>query len=512
MPAVITDQIRVLNATNFVSGISTSDNSYYVFIGLPNATDVASDWNTNTPSPIDNFDNHDNIYDTLISAKKINSTDVLRVIKKITWETGTIYEMYRQDYSINNLSKQTSSTSLYGSNFYVMNKDYRVYECIFNGAAPANSGKGIISLQEPVHTDLQPRLESDGYIWKYLYTIKPSDIIKFDSADYIPVPDDWATNTDVADVRNAAVDGKIECVVVENTASAAYQFNGTKNNVPIKGDGQDGLASVTFINGKPDSVQVTNGGTGYSFGTLDLDSVVTGTGASFSVIVPPPGGHGADIYRELGANKVLIYSRIENADVTNPDFPTGNQFARIGIVENPQIFGTNNQLTAASASGVYGLRLAGVAATSMSVAVDGDVTQTIGIGSTAIGKIIGYDSVTKTLQYWQDRSLALDTSTGSKPTYGYRLNKFTSSPGAGGNTNVTVTTTTGTATLPIDTGFTGVSTTVNSRTYYFGQSYTSGLANPEIKKYSGNIIYIDNRPEVTRATNQREDIKIILEF
>ena len=512
MPAVITDQIRVLNATNFVSGISTSDNSYYVFIGLPNATDVASDWNTNTPSPIDNFDNHDNIYDTLISAKKINSTDVLRVIKKITWQTGTIYEMYRQDISINNLSKQTSSTSLYGSNFYVMNKDYRVYECIFNGAAPSNSGKGIISLQEPVHTDLQPRLESDGYVWKYLYTIKPSDIIKFDSADYIPVPDDWATNTDVADVRNAAVDGKIEQIVVENTSSAAYQFNGTKNNVPIKGDGQDGLASVTFINGKPDSVQVTNGGTGYSFGTLDLDSVVTGSGASFSVIVPPPGGHGADIYRELGANKVLIYSRIENADVTNPDFPTGNQFARIGIVENPQIFGTSNQLTAASASGVFGLRLAGVAATSMSVATDGDVTQTIGIGSTAIGKIIGYDSVTKTLQYWQDRSLALDTSTGSKPTYGYRLNKFTSSPGAGGNTNVTVTTTTGTATLPIDTGFTGVSTTVNSRTYYFGQSYTNGLANPEIKKYSGNIIYIDNRPEVTRATNQREDIKIILEF
>tara|TARA_B100000965_G_scaffold340420_1_gene308681 strand:+ start:1433 stop:2971 length:1539 start_codon:yes stop_codon:yes gene_type:complete len=512
MPAVITDQIRVLNATNFVSGISTSDNSYYVFIGLPNATNVASDWNTNTPSPIDNFDNHDSIYDTLISAKKINSTDVLRVIKKITWETGTIYEMYRQDYSINNLSKQTSSTSLYGANFYVMNKDYRVYECIFNGAAPANSGKGIISLQEPVHTDLQPRLESDGYIWKYLYTIKPSDIIKFDSADYIPVPDSWATNTDVSDVRNAAVDGKIECVVVENTSAAAYQFNGTKNNVPIKGDGQDGLASVTFINGKPDSVQVTNGGTGYSFGTLDLDSVVTGTGASFSVIVPPPGGHGSDIYRELGANKVLIYSRIENADVTNPDFPTGNQFARIGIIENPDIFGTSNQLTAASASGVYGLRLAGAASTSMSVAVDGDVTQTIGIGSTAIGKIVGYDAVTKTLQYWQDRSLALDTSTGSKPTYGYRLNKFTSSPGAGGNTNVTVTTTTGTATLPIDTGFTGVSTTVNSRTYYFGQSYTTGLANPEIKKYSGNIIYIDNRPEVTRATNQREDIKIILEF
>ena len=60
--------------------------------------------------------------------------------------------------------------------------------------------------------------------------------------------------------------------------------------------------------------------------------------------------------------------------------------------------------------------------------------------------------------------------------------------------------------------FTGVSTSVNNRTYYFGQTFTAGVANPEIKKYSGDIIYLDNRPEVTRATNQREDIKIILEF
>ena len=80
---------------------------------------------------------------------------------------------------------------------------------------PTNSGKGIASLEEPTHTDLQPRLESDGYIWKYLYTIKPSDIAKFDSVDYIPVPQDWLNNPDTLDIRNAAVDGKIETVVIE---------------------------------------------------------------------------------------------------------------------------------------------------------------------------------------------------------------------------------------------------------------------------------------------------------
>ena len=512
MPAVITDQIRVLNASNFVSGISTTDNSYYVFIGLPNATEVATDWNTNTPSPVDNFDQYDDIYDTLISAKKVTSNDILRVVNKVSWTSGTIYEMYRHDYSINRLSPQTSSSSLYSSNYYVMNEDYRVYSCIYNGAAPSNNGKGIVSLQQPTHTDLQPRLESDGYIWKYLFTIKPSEILKFDSANFMPVPTNWSGNTDVVDVRNAAVDGKIEVITIEDVTSAAYQFNGTKNNVPIRGDGDGGLASVTFLNGKPSTVQVTNGGSGYTFATLDLDSVVTGSGAVFSVIIPPPKGHGADIYTELGANKVLVYSRIENSDTTNPDFPVGNQFARIGILKNPNINGTTNLLTASSASGVYGIRLAGAASSTMSVSVDGQITQTIGIGSTAVGKIISYDPVTKFLRYWQDRSLATNSSSGSIPTFGYRLNRFTSTPSTGGSINVVVTTTTGTETVGIETAFTGVSTSVNSKTYYFGQSISSGIASPEIEKYSGDIIYIDNRPEVTRAPNQREDIKIVLEF
>ena len=68
------------------------------------------------------------------------------------------------------------------------------------------------------------------------------------------------------------------------------------------------------------------------------------------------------------------------------------------------------------------------------------------------------------------------------------------------------------STLEIDTGFTGLSTVINNRTYYLGQSFTEGIANPEVKKYSGNIIFVDNRPAITRSTNQKEDIKIVLQF
>ena len=205
---------------------------------------------------------------------------------------------------------------------------------------------------------------------------------------------------------------------------------------------------------------------------------MTGSGAEFSVIIPPQGGHGADVYQELGANKVLIYSRIENSDVTNPDFPIGNQFARIGIIKNPLINDTTNLLTSSSASGVYGLRLTGAATTTMNVQVNGDITQVIGVGSTAVGKIISYDPISKFMRYWQDRSVSTNNSVGDKPTFGYRLNRFTSEPNIGGSTNIIVTTTSGTETVEIDTSFTGLSTTINSQTYYFGQQLTKGLSIP----------------------------------
>ena len=55
MAAIITDQIRILNAKNFVAGVTSSTNAYYSFVGLTNPTDVATDWNTTPPSPKDSF-------------------------------------------------------------------------------------------------------------------------------------------------------------------------------------------------------------------------------------------------------------------------------------------------------------------------------------------------------------------------------------------------------------------------------------------------------------------------
>ncbi len=64
----------------------------------------------------------------------------------------------------------------------------------------------------------------------------------------------------------------------------------------------------------------------------------------------------------------------------------------------------------------------------------------------------------------------------------------------------------------IDTGLNGSVITVNSKQINLGVTFSNGLANPEINKKTGDIIYIDNRPEVQRDSRQKEDVKIILEF
>ena len=45
-----------------------------------------------------------------------------------------------------------------------------------------------------------------------------------------------------------------------------------------------------------------------------------------------------------------------------------------------------------------------------------------------------------------------------------------------------------------------------------GSDFTAGLAAPEIEHNSGEVIYIENRRLITRAPDQIEDIKLVIEF
>lgn len=511
MSAIITDQFRILSAENFISSIGSTANSYYSFVGLTNATDYSQTWEQSPPTPLDSFDNFHDVWDTVIALKKINSDDVRQVIRRIDWESGVTYDMYRHNISRNNLSKPSNKTNLYESNYYVMNSNYQVYICLNNGTDPENP-EGRPSIDEPTFIDLEPRSagsSGDGYLWKYLYTINPNDLIKFDSISYIPVPSNWSSNSNVANIRNNAnsqSSGQLKVALISDRGSGLGVFR-SYTNVPIVGDGTGAEATIVVGNDSTvESINITSGGSGYTYGTVDLESAgITGDQLPvFEIIIPPDGGHGFNIYKELGAKNVLLYSRIEN-DNLNPDFITGNKIARVGVIKNPTSFGTTSILTDQKVSNTYAIKLTGNIETAL-FSPNSIITQTTGIG-TAVGRVVSYDNRTGVLKYWQDRSI-VGFETGSTiqssiSEYGYNLIGFSTSGGqiSGASNN-----------LSIDAGFTGISTTINSMTYNLGQYFTNGLSNPEVQKYSGDMIYIDNRPSITRSVNQKEDIKVILQF
>ena len=517
MAAIITDQLRILNAKNFVAGVQSSSNSYYAFIGLPNPASYQSDWDTTPPSPKDSLNQSNEYWDTMLAMKKIAPSDCNQVVSKNTWQSGITYAMWRNDISISNPSEPGGQADIYAAKYYVMNSDYRVYTCLYNNAKPENNHQGGPSLDEPTFTDLEPReagSSGDGYIWKYLYTIRPSQAIKFESTNYIPVPSNWETNTTDAAVReNASTSGQLKIVTVRNRGVGIGTANLTYTNVPIHGDGNGAKATIVINNdSKVDSITISQGGSGYTYGTVDLSAggVPTGTTSpEFNVIIPPSGGYGSNIYSELGAFNVLTYARFEN-DTNNPDFITGNQFARVGFVCNPLQNGSSELLADDKISAVYALRLTGIGYSSANFTADSKILQTVGLGSTAVGRVVSYDQTSGVLKYWQDRTNNGFTFAGAAgiTTLGYKNYQFTAAPGTDGNLTITG----GDINLSISTQFNGITTVINSKTYNLGQNFVNGVSQPESQKYSGKIIYVDNRPSVTRSSSQKEDVKIILEF
>ncbi|MCJ7689717.1 MAG: hypothetical protein MUO60_10430, partial [Clostridiaceae bacterium] len=319
MPAIISDQFRIRNAETFVKSIDTVGNQYYTFIGQPNSLNPESGGDVDWPSiPLDSFVYESKIKSTIITLKKILTSDVSRVIRKEQWVEGTTYEMYRNDYDVYNVSPITNSTTLYDVNYYVINEDFKVYICLNNGATPENP-TGNPSLDQPKFVGLEASpagTSGDGYIWKYLYTIKPIQFVQFDSVNFIPVPEKWGIiggdNVDTIPIKDNATDGKIEVVSIKNRGEG-YTSSATYNNIPILGDGTGGKVTiVTNSAGQVSEIFVTDGGAGYTKGIIKFEPGAPGIpsslglndvnkAAQFDVIIPPKGGHGFDVYRELGA-------------------------------------------------------------------------------------------------------------------------------------------------------------------------------------------------------------------
>jgi hypothetical protein len=517
MAAIVTDQFRILNASNFIESVENSENSYYVFVSLPNPTQVgfgrSTIWDTNTPNPVDNFNYQSHVSDTMMFGRKITAENIRRVIRRVDWVRGTRYEMYRNDYSVTFPSPITQSSRLYDANYYVMNSDFRVYICIDNGSSGIST-LGNASQDEPLFTDLEPSKageSGDGYLWKYLFTVSPSDIIKFDSIEYITVPNNWSTSNDpqiqaVRENGNSDInENQIKKIYIENKGQ--NYSSGLSQEVNILGDGTGGRALVDVINGRIENVEISSGGKEYTYGIVDLGPInafSSGFPAKLIPIIPPSKGHGFDIYNELGTDKVLVYSRFDDS---TKDFPIDTRFSQVGIIKNPTSIGSTSTFTDTQFSSTYAVKFLQISGTPQ---VGERISQNV-TGGRALGYVASYDPETKVLKYIRDRSLFFNQTTLDQTDYigistSSRILEFDTSANP-------ITGSTSGFSGSVDSSFTGISTNpTGNKVINLGMNFTSGLSKPEINKGSGEIVYLDNRPTISRNPRQKEDVKIILEF
>jgi len=462
--------------------------------------------NEDQPSiPLDNQEEDKAAYDDMIALKRITSGQARHVAKRITYTANTKYDMWKPDYSA---VKQTatSQNSLATAKYYLVNSNYEVFVCLYNGESPANL-TGVNSVNEPLKTPpvgagtYNPttrifKEQTGPYIWRFLYTIPTNDVIKFLSTDFMPIIDDPTEQA-------AAVNGAISVLLIKDTGASLPAAQTLY--APIIGDGTGGVAKLTTTAGAILlSAEVETAGSNYTYGNIlvsngylfsdaTLNTPVTSTNAkaSIEVIIPPKGGHAKDPVMELNAKRVMLNVRLTYAE-GDGDFPVDNDFRRIGIVQDPQK-ADGSLAVSDTLSALYAVRVNNATGNFVS---DEEIKQNVGTNAApqfAYGTVVSWTpdtpgATTGILKYIQSSDLHTDKG---------KVYDFVS------DASKAIIATVSTVQANVVTSYAAT---------LLGSTFAAGLALPEVKKYSGDIIYSENRKLISRAPDQIEDIKLVIEF
>jgi len=521
MAAIITKKFRIHNSKQLIEAFSEAESDkIYLFIGkVSNWPDEAT-----APTPTDSVIVTDySQWDDMIAAKRIGSTDVSHVIARKNWTTGTAYAQY-----------DAEATNLYSTDFYVMNSNFYVYKVISNN-------NGANSTVEPIGSSTSVFETADGYLWKFMYEISGAKALKFITPAYIPVQTlSTSDGSSQWSVQTAAVDGSIENIDIINggsgynqvlSADVATSTNANTFNISVSASsasantdfyvgasvyvnsgtgvgqlgtilsytvtGNNGVIVLTenlntsliandstikisprvqivspytvtpltaysvVTSGAISKIQILNNGASYvkatatiPIATAAVAAGAAGSNADIKPIISPIGGHGSDATLELGGWNIMLNSRLEYAE--SGDFTIANDFRKIGLLKNPLL---SNSAIATAVTYDFSTTIE-YNNTNSAFVVDEVIT---GATSGATATIVDVNS--------SDTELRIINV----------LGEFSNGETIQGGTSS-------------------------------AQDTITGITAPLLKKYSGDVLYVDNRTKIVRGFDQVEDIKLVIQF
>ena len=430
------------------------------------------------------------------------------------------------------ISRKDNTFPFTANTFYVRNTRDQVFKCLFNNSYANSTIEPTIDIdgQLPENAFIQT---ADGYKWKYLYTIPPGLKQKFFTNKWMPVVSDPA-------VTAAATDGRIDIVNVLWGGSGYVQGGNSNTAAILSVTGTDGAGANLYakvVNGSIESVTILNGGNNYTRGTVvvnDLDrlgtlqlagtvnvsgavvtgnasnltyfvgnvktndiitvdgesrnvvtvvnstyltvntafsnmnsqiAVVTRSNAVFDIQIGPHGGHGSDPVTELRAHSLMI--TVELNDTENDTIPISDStntfdFNQVGILQDPLV-----------ANGAFFANATNYRLSTRLLIADPGITNFRDDETVYLGSEIETATAVANVAHWSpgDNYLYINNITGT----------FTAQQIIKGVTSG--------ASVPI-----------------------LEIANSDIRTFSGDVIYAENRTNIVRKDNQIDQIKIVLSF
>lgn len=471
MTAIITDNIRRLLIQqifdeNTGTNLGDSDNYYYFAVGR------AQQWQTEentdvTPDPR-NTDRDERTF--RYAMQSIKAVEGFSFVVPLTdWSANTLYSAYND-----NVEGQPSQS------YYVRTDDNNVYVCIRQGKN--DFGAPQVSQAKPDHTDLTLPVETDGYVWKYMYTIITADANRFLTTQFMPVRFiDSAAPVDPTfpqyAVQNAAIPGQIIGYRVLDkggiyTSAPALTVVGNGTGAKARAIlNATGTVEAVEVGDSAEAPILSNMGSGYTYANVVVSSASLSAGGTAARIVPifaARGGLGADARRDLRSTSIMF--NIKPAGTEEGTWVVDQGYRQVGLLRNPLIYDSEGKFNSTRGVVLNQMRL-------VNPAGDGNRNNGYAIGFTNDVKITGVTSGAVAWLDWFDDS----------STLWWHQDELTGFAAFQDNENVTVdgysasTLTTDSASIPGD-----------------------------IDRFSGDLLFINNFAQVTRDEAQTEDIKLVI--
>lgn len=386
----------------------------------------------------------------LHSVKVLSKTNL--VVPTIEWQGNNTYTPYDDD-----------NDDL--TNFYVVNSKREIFVCI--EVSKNVDGTTNPSTVEPTSNLAGTQQKSfrtvDGYLWRFLHAVNNGVYSDFKNISYMPVSKiDLLNPTLLEDItsttlQDSSVAGEILSIAIDSGGQGYTTIPG----ITIQGNGISAAFVATLSNGVITRIQVDSDDANvYTHGSgFDFAKVTPSYGdAVLRPVIGPSAGFSSDPRDTLQARHVSLKVDFDNTETGT--ILAENDFQTVAIMKNV------NTPAGAAFSGNTGNALNSFTLSSVQGGSTFNEDEFINTSSgVASGKVFHWDGA-NTLYYYQNDSTGYGT--------------FTSGLG--------ITTPSG------------------------GAATINAINLPDIDRYSGEILYINNFVEVARDANQTEDIRLVLEL